>query len=167
MNTLEQNKPNQETKVQHNTRTLGFQDLILLTTLVIIAAFVRCGNMTEESNSNFPVLTTTTEVVTNQEDFIGKTLTMRSNPGKKVGLSSFTLNDRQQILQEPILVVNASGQPFDLPTNPNRKIEVTGQVRNLVIPEIERDFRLNLQEQYYREFINKPVIIAQSIRLVD
>jgi hypothetical protein len=173
MNVLDENKSNHDTKAQHKPRTLGLQDVTLLVTLVIIAGFVRFGNITEQSTSseqsasNFPSLISTSEVVANKDEFIGKTLTVRSNPVQKVGLSSFTINDRAGIFQEPILVVNASGAPFDLPTNRNRKVEVTGEVRNLVIPELERDFNLNLEEEQYREFINRPTIIAQSIKLLD
>lgn len=167
MNTLEQNQSNNDTKARDKNRTLGFQDVIVLLTLVLIAGLVRCGNITEQSTSDFANLTSTSEVVTNKDELIGKTLTVRSNLVQKVGSNSFTINDQSRMFQEPVLVVNASGVPFDLPTDLNRKVEVTGQVRNFVIPEIERDFNLSLQEEYYTAFINRPVIIAQSIKLLD
>lgn len=167
MNTLDQNKSNKDTKVQSSPRTLGLQDATLLVSLILIAAFVRFGNVNDQGSSAFPALTSTSDVVTNTDEFIGKNVIIRSKPVQKVGLSSFTINDQPRIIQEPVLVVNASGVPFDLPANRNRKVEVTGQIRNLVIPEIERDFNLSLQEEEYKGYINRPAIIAQSIKLLD
>ncbi|WP_179198235.1 hypothetical protein [Nostoc sp. T09] len=167
MNTLEQNKSNRDAKAENSPRTLGLQDAILLMSLILIAGFVRLGNINDQDTRSFPSLTSTAEVVDNKDAFIGKTVTIRSKPVKKVGLSSFTINDEPRIIKEPILVVNASGVPFDLPTNRNRKVEVTGQVRNLVIPQIERDFNVNLEDKNYKGYINRPAIIAKSIKLVQ
>ncbi|MBF2060374.1 MAG: hypothetical protein IGR91_09395, partial [Fischerella thermalis M66_A2018_004] len=55
--------------------------------------------------------------------------------------------------------------PFDLPSDRENIIQVTGEVRNLAIAQIERQYNLSLQDQYYRDYINKPVIIARDIRL--
>ncbi|MDZ8056459.1 MAG: hypothetical protein RMX68_031865 [Aulosira sp. ZfuVER01] len=167
MNTLDQNQSKQNTKVQRSPRTLGLQDATVLISLILIAGFVRFGNIEEQDRSNFPDLTNTSEVVTNKDVFIGKTVTIRSKPVQKVGLSSFTINDQPRIIQEPILVVNASGVPFDLPVNRNTKVEVTGQVRNFVISEIERDYNLSLQAEDYKGYINRPAIIAKSIKVVQ
>ena len=158
---------NQNTKVERRPRTLGLQDATLLIALLLIAGFVRLGNINEQDRSGFPNLTSTSEVTTNTSEFLGKTVTIRSTPVLKLNSTSFTINDQPGISKESILVVNASGAPFDLPTKGNRKIEITGQVRKLVVSEIERDFDLTLQEEDYAGYINKPAIIAQSIKLVD
>jgi hypothetical protein len=42
---------------------------------------------------------------------------------------------------------------------------VTGQVRNLDIQKIERDYKLNIQDKYYTDYINQPAIIARYIAL--
>ncbi len=42
---------------------------------------------------------------------------------------------------------------------------MTGQIRNLVIPEIEQQFKLKLRDEYYKDYINKPAIIARYIAL--
>ncbi len=167
MNTLDQNKSNQDAKAQNSPRTLGLQDATLLLALILIAGFVRLGNINDQDKSTFPSLISTSEVVDNKDAFIGKTVTIRSKPVQKVGLSAFTINDEPRISKAPILVVNASGVPFDLPANRNRKVEVTGQVRNLVVPEIERDFNVSLEDDNYIGYINRPAIIAKSIKLVQ
>lgn len=99
------------------------------------------------------------------KEAIGKTVTIRSNPVQKLGSSSFTVSDQQFLGGKPIVVINASGVPFDLPTDRNAKVQVTGQVRKLVIPSVERDFHLKLPDGSYRNYVNKPAIIAKSIAL--
>ncbi|NJM23928.1 MAG: hypothetical protein HC836_25875 [Richelia sp. RM2_1_2] len=44
-------------------------------------------------------------------------------------------------------------------------IQVTGIVRNLVVADIEREYNLTLDRQYYTDYENKPAIIAQSMAL--
>jgi len=109
------------------------------------------------------IVATSNTVYKTTNEVVGKTVTIRSKPLQKVGLSSFTVSDKQFLSGKPVVVINASGVPFDLPADQNTQIQVTGQVRNLVIPKIERKFNLRLQEEYYRNYINKPAIIAKSI----
>jgi hypothetical protein len=105
------------------------------------------------------------EIASNTDEFIGKSVTIQSRAIGQIGISSFTVRDARFFNGEPIVVVNASGEPFDLPLEQNIEVQVQGQVRNLVIPKIEREFNLNIQEENYRNYINKPVIIARSLLL--
>lgn len=107
----------------------------------------------------------TTQISHNTKQVLGKTVTVRSKPIKKIGLSSFTVSDKQLLGGEPVVVVNASGEPFELPTDKKAEVQVTGQVRRLVIPQIEKDYNLSLQDQYYKNYKNKPAIIAKSIAI--
>jgi len=107
----------------------------------------------------------TSEIAPNIDEFIGKSVTIKSKAIGQVGVSSFTVRDARFFNGEPIVVVNASGEPFDLPLNQNVEVQVKGQVRNLVIPKIEREFNLNIQEENYKDYLNKPAIIARSLVL--
>lgn len=109
--------------------------------------------------------TNISEMANNTDELIGKSVTIRSKAIQKIGLSSFTVSDARFFNGEPIVVINASGVPFDLPLDHNTAVQVTGQVRNLVIPEIEREFNLSIQNEDYRDYINKPAIIAQHLIL--
>ncbi|RCJ21985.1 hypothetical protein A6770_04990 [Nostoc minutum NIES-26] len=129
--------------------------------LIAIAMLVRSCSLFDAKAT----FTKTSEVAKNAEEFIGKSVTIKSRAIQKIGLSSFTVSDAQFFHGEPIVVINASGIPFDLPLDQNIKIQVTGQVRNLVIPKIEREFNLKIQDEYYRDYINKPAIIAQNLIL--
>ncbi len=113
----------------------------------------------------YPGIMSTTQITHNPKQVIGKTVTVRSKPIKKIGLSSFTVSDKQLLGGEPVVVVNASGEPFELPTNKKTEVQVTGQVRRLVIPQIEKEYNLSLQEKSYKNYRNKPAIIAKSIEL--
>lgn len=114
---------------------------------------------------NAPGNVTTEQVSDNTNQLIGKTVTIRSEPVRKIGSASFTVSDEQFFGSEPILVVNASGKPFLLPENNDTEVQVTGTVRNFVIADIEREYSLTLDPNLYAEFEKKPAIVAQSIAL--
>ncbi|MBC1239767.1 hypothetical protein [Nostoc sp. 2RC] len=108
---------------------------------------------------------TTEEVTNNTNQLIGQTVTVRSTPIKKLGPSTFTVSDKQFFGSEPILVVNASGKTFTLPTDTNTPIQATGPVRKFVIADINRDYNLGLDPNLYKEYETQPAIIAQSLAL--
>ncbi|NJM72906.1 MAG: hypothetical protein HC862_23720 [Scytonema sp. RU_4_4] len=138
-------------------------DARVIVSIVLLALLVKVGY---GNNTAAPTpIVDTYEVSQNTEDLIGETVTVRSQPIQKVGLSSFTVSDQRLLSGDPVVVVNASGLPFDLPTDSQTRVQVTGDVRNLDIPKIERDYKLNLQNESYKDYINKPAIIAKSILL--
>jgi hypothetical protein len=107
----------------------------------------------------------TSEIAVNTDEFISKSVTIKSRAIGQIGISSFTVKDARFFNGVPIVVVNASGEPFDLPPDKNVEVQVQGQVRNLVIPKIEQEFNLNIQEENYKDYINRPAIIARSLLL--
>jgi hypothetical protein len=111
------------------------------------------------------VATTTENVVDNTAQLLGKTVTIRSEPVKKLGPSTFTVSDREFFGSESILVVNATGKPFVMPAESGQKVQVTGTVRNFVLADIEREYKLGLEPNLYAEYESKPAIVAQSMAL--
>lgn len=107
---------------------------------------------------------TAQEVVNETKNVIGRRVTVRSEPLQIVGSNAFTINNKQLFNDENILVINATGTPFTLP-NDNIDIQVTGVVRQFNAIDVAREFNLNLQPNIYREYENKPVIIAESLAL--
>jgi hypothetical protein len=138
-------------------------DVSVIVSLVIIAVLLRaCYN----NESEIPGGITTSQLVSDTEDFMGKTVTIRSEVIERVGRTSFTVEDERFFRDdEPILVINASGMPFNLPVDDNTDVLITGQVRRLVIPDIEREFNLILEDDYYIDYVDRPVIVAQYIAL--
>ncbi|MGI8501829.1 MAG: hypothetical protein ACR2LR_11905 [Hassallia sp.] len=144
----------------------GFGDLGVLIALSLLAATFRGCNFSQPEATPASKLVNTSEITYNPDEFMYRTVTIRSKALDKVGLASFTVKDKQLFESEPIVVVNASGVPFNLPADRNMEVEVTGPVRRLNIAKIERDYNLNLQDQYYKKYINKPAVIAQEIKVV-
>ncbi|WP_414551242.1 hypothetical protein [Anabaena sp. CCY 0017] len=124
-----------------------------------------CTNNLEPESAVPETNVTTEEVTDNTNQLIGQTVTVRSTPIKKLGLSTFTVSDQQFFGAEPILVVNASGENFTLPTDPNTPIQATGQVSKFVIADINRDYNLGLDPNLYKDYESQPAIIAQSLAL--
>jgi hypothetical protein len=106
---------------------------------------------------------TTEDVSENTEALVGKTVTIRSEPIRKVDPNAFTVNDEQFFGSEPILVVNASGEPFTFPEDDDTEVQVTGEVRNLVVADLNREYDLDLEPDLYVDYENRPAIIAQSL----
>lgn len=106
---------------------------------------------------------TAEDVTENTEDLIGQTVTIRSET-EAVGENAFTVSDGQFFGGETILVVNATGQPFAVPTD-DIAIQATGEVRQFTIAEFERDYDLVGDPELYAEYENKPAIIAQSLAI--
>ncbi|MGG6265539.1 hypothetical protein ACQ4M3_05985 [Leptolyngbya sp. AN03gr2] len=127
---------------------------------LMVVVFPACTQPRQQANN-----VTAEDVAENTNQYIGKTVTIRSEPLRKLGPSTFTMSSEQFFGREPIIVVNASGTPFVLPENQDVEVQVTGQVRQFVLADVNRDYSLNLAPDLYREFENRPAIIAQSVAL--
>ncbi|OKH45609.1 hypothetical protein NIES30_18945 [Phormidium tenue NIES-30] len=124
-----------------------------------------CGESApERETSDGSTNVQTEEVAEDTESYIGQVVTIRSEPVEKVGDNSFTVNDEQFFGSEPILVINASGEPLLLPED-GVEVQVTGEVRNFLISEVDQEFDLTLDPNLYEEYEDQAVIIAQSIAL--
>lgn len=143
-------------------RTLPTGIALALMALVLPA----CSDTQREAAAPPPAGNVTTEEVADETSrLIGQTVTIRSEPIEKINANTFTVSDEQFFGRESILVVNASGQPFVLPAEDDVEVQVTGQVRNFVLADVEREFNLGLDREVYVEYENKPAIIAQAIAL--
>lgn len=121
-------------------------------------------NQLEATTPASPGNVTTEEVTDNTNALIGQTVTVRSEPLRKISPNTFTINDEQFFGSEPILVVNASRAPIVLPEG-DTEVQVTGKVAKFVVADLEREFDLDLQPEVYVEYEGKPALIAQSIAL--
>lgn len=105
---------------------------------------------------------TTEEVADNTNALLGQTVTVRSEPVRKISPNTFTVSDEQFFGGETILVVNASGAPVVL-ADDDIEVQVTGKVAKFVAADIERDYDLDLEPDLYVEYEGKPAIVAQAI----
>lgn len=150
-------KKHDRTNLAQKLRKGGAAFAVVLATTVLPA----CNQVTRQEARN----TTAEDVAQNVDQYIGRTVTIRSEAIQKVAPSTFTMSSRQFFGGQPILVVNASGTPFVFPQNQNVNVQVTGQVRRFVLADINRQYNLGLGADQYREYENRPAMIAQSIAL--
>lgn len=106
---------------------------------------------------------TTEDVVENTEDIIGKQVTIRNIVERQVGDLGYVVQ-AEELGSEPILILNATQAPFDLPEDQEMPIQVTGQVAQFMIADIETEYGVELGDEYI-EYEDRPVIIAESLAL--
>lgn len=106
---------------------------------------------------------TTEEVVEETENIIGQEVTIREEVGSQIDEFAFTMGGGDFFGGEDILVLNASGEPTPLPED--IPLQVTGEVAQFVIADIEAEYNLVLDDELYVEYEERPVIIAESIAL--
>ncbi|MBD2491287.1 hypothetical protein H6G77_27705 [Aulosira sp. FACHB-615] len=105
------------------------------------------------------------EVTDKTDELIGKTVTIRTQPIRLIGPTSFTVNDKELFDSQNILVINATGKPFTLPSTNDIPLQITGQVRRFDLAKINQDYKLDLQSEYYSDYDDQPVIVAKSLAL--
>ncbi|MGG6265552.1 hypothetical protein ACQ4M3_06050 [Leptolyngbya sp. AN03gr2] len=150
-------KHNQTNLVQRLWKARG----AALALTVAVTVLPACNQVTQQEARN----ATAENLSENPSQYIGRTVTIRSEAVRKIGPSTFTVSGQQFFGGQPIIVVNASGTPFVLPENENVNVQVTGQVRQFVLADINRDYNLGLGADQYREYESRPAIVAQSIAL--
>ena len=113
-----------------------------------------------------PGLMSVSEISREKDDLIGKFVTIRSKDIETLGPTSFAVRKKKFFIQsKPVIIINASGKVFDLPSNKDTEVQVTGTVRKLDIPKLEKEFSLRLQDKVYEDYKNETAIVAQHIAL--
>jgi hypothetical protein len=139
-------------------------DIGVISALVILAFTAQSGNSGQQQSASSPAKPiSAAQVAANPREFQNRKITVRSRPVQRLGVNSFKVRDGFFSQQEPLLVVNASRTPFNLPANVD--VQITGQVRDFVISDIERDYKINLNEDLHGNYVGKPVLIAENITL--
>jgi hypothetical protein len=105
------------------------------------------------------------ELTGNVEDYLGQSVSVRGEAEVAVDENSFLLQDDALFGGQEVIVFNATGEPFLLPTadEPTEDVQVTGEVRQLVIADLETEYGLDLDPEIYAEYEDRPAIIAESI----
>jgi hypothetical protein len=105
------------------------------------------------------------ELTGNVEDYLGQNVSVRGEAEAAVGETAFLLQDDQLFGGQEVIVINATGTPFLLPTadEPTEDVQVTGEVRQLVIADLEQEYGLDLDPELYADYEDRPAIVAESI----
>ena len=134
--------------------------------LLLATSLVACDTGTDDTvaQTEAEENVTTEEVAENADDLIGQTVTIRSDAIEQIEPSTFTVADQEFFGGEDIVIVNASGTPFELPTD-DTEVQVTGEVTQFVLADIERDYNLGLDPDLYVDYTDRPAIIAESLAI--
>ena len=95
---------------------------------------------------------------------LGQTVTIRSDALEVIEPTTFVISDQEFIGGEDIVVVNATGEVFELPED-DTEVQITGKVTKFVQANIESVYDLDLDSDLYVDYTDKPAIIAESLAL--
>lgn len=105
------------------------------------------------------------EVAGGTENLIGQEVTVRSEVAETLDDSAFLLEDDRLFGGEDVLVLNTTGQPFVLMDGDETPVQVTGEVMQFTLVDIETEYGLDLDPELYADYEDMPAIAAQSIAL--
>ncbi|WP_053221439.1 hypothetical protein [Limnoraphis robusta] len=149
--------------------------------LLLSGALVACGDQFENNALNtqedltstneteeLETATSVDEVADETEELVGQTVTITGEVEEVVGLNSFVLQDEEDLFDEDqVLVISVNNQAE--PIVEGETVQVTGEVRQFVVSELERDYNLtwdlDLQRELEAEYQNKAVVVADLTRV--
>lgn len=109
---------------------------------------------------------TTENISSNPENFIGQTVTVRGDVDEiDTSRDTFLMDDDRFLGGDGILVINSTGAPFGIPDADDMRVQVTGEVRQFRLDEMNSQFGFNLNPEVYSEYEDRPAIIAESMAL--
>jgi hypothetical protein len=108
---------------------------------------------------------TTEDLSENLDSYLGQTVSVREEVEELVGDYAFMLDEDQLFGGEETLIINASGQPVDLVEGDDTDVQVTGEVRQLILADLEQEYGFDLDDDAFVDYEDQPVIVAQSIAL--
>ncbi|NEP19514.1 MAG: hypothetical protein F6J97_21915 [Leptolyngbya sp. SIO4C1] len=144
-----------------STRKKSGLGLLLAASLAVLPACAGPEETTVSEEANV----TTEELTEGAEGLIGQSISTRGELKEVIGEAAFLMNEEGTFNGEDILVLNASGMPLFVPEVGDSEVQVTGEVQQLIIADIETEYGLDLDPELYADYEDRPVIIAQSVAL--
>ncbi|MEO0456788.1 MAG: hypothetical protein AAF152_09415 [Cyanobacteria bacterium P01_A01_bin.114] len=136
---------------------------LLLTATVASAA---CSPGPQDTTTPAESNNVTQEELTEETDsLIGQLVTIRGEASEVVDDTSFLMAEDQLFGGEDILIINASGQPLVLPDVGDSQVQVTGEVEQFILADVESAYGLDLDPELYADYEEQPAVIAQSVAL--
>lgn len=143
-----------------------------LTLAVAAVVLPACGSPTPEADvSSSEVSEATANNVTTGDlsddlvSYLGQTVSVREEVEEVVGNYAFLLDDDELFGGEEILIINASGEAVDLVEGEDTQVQVTGEVREFVLADLEQEYGFDLDDTLFVDYDQQPAIVAQSIAL--
>lgn len=100
------------------------------------------------------------------EDYLGQTVSVRGEVVETIGEEAFVISGGGLFSGDDVVVFNASGNPMpQIGDDVTERVQVTGEVQQVVIDDIAQQHGLMLDEETYGEYEGNPAIIAGKIAL--
>lgn len=141
-----------------NNLGIGTLFLSLLATSATIKPFQAQAQETEGN-------TTIEEIVEEENTNVGEKVSVRGEVEDIEPGQSFLLEQDGLLQQDKVLVINVSGNALPQAQSEDLELQVTGEIGNLVLADVEREYGLDLDPELYVEYENQPVILATSMVL--
>jgi hypothetical protein len=138
--------------------SIGAIALGLAATLALPLKSSAQETQTQENNVTIEKLTD------DVEQYIGQTVTIRSQVEQEIDLSGYILQSDEFFGGEPVLVFNPDGSSLNRPGD-DVPLQATGTVREFILADIEREYGVDLDDQLYADYENQPAIIADYVAL--
>lgn len=145
----------------------------------LITLSLLLGACTPEPEATVPetgVDTTVTEtddtdvedVVEDTAQLIGETVTVTGEVEEDYGINTFVIEETGEVFGDQVLVINTAATE---PILEEQNVQVTGEVRELVLAEFERDYDVTWEGDVLQiieaEYVGKPVIVADAVEVLD
>ncbi|MEQ8754037.1 MAG: hypothetical protein RID09_11035 [Coleofasciculus sp. G1-WW12-02] len=109
------------------------------------------------------------DVVEDTEELIGQTVTVMGEVEQDYGINTFVLEETGEIFADQVLVINTAATTEPILAEQN--VQVTGEVRELVLADFERDYDLtwegDVRQTIEAEYVGKPVIVADTVEVMN
>lgn len=146
-------------RFQWTRKTLACLGAIALSSSALLVSGCTQPNITSSNN------VTTEDISEQAEQLVGQTVTIRSEIEEMIDDSGYVVESNEFFGGEDILIIDATGSQMSLSDAEDVPIQVTGEVVQFVIADIERDYGIGLDPNLYAEYEEQPAIIAESIAL--
>lgn len=108
------------------------------------------------------------DVVEDTAQLIGETVTVTGEVEEDYGINTFVIEETGEIFGDQVLVINTAATE---PILEEQNVRVTGEVRELILADFERDYDLTWEGDILRtieaEYVGQPVIVAEAVEVLD
>ena len=149
---------------------MGLGIFLALAALLIIGLLIwalMAGD--ENADEVLPGGVTVDDITDNPARYLGQTVTTAGEVDEILGPRAFTIGGDDFIGEDELLVVGANqlpaiqGRPGAEQLAENDVVTVRGTVRRFVLADVERDLGVDLEDNLFRDWADKPAIVAQQI----
>ena len=135
---------------------------LLLSLLSVFSVTESSKLRAEEVRGNL----TLEEIADMENVTVGEQVTVRGEAEEVEPGKSFVLEEKGFFGGDEVLVINVSGQMIPPAVEDDDiELQVTGEIAMLVVADVEREYGLDLDTEFYVEYESQPVILVKSMVL--